>query len=440
MTDKPGTCEAVRDSLSLLVSADAAVPEATQARQHLADCAECRAYLAGLQADADQLDQFAASHEPLIRTLMLQTINALPETPPGTTLSSRRWRWLLDRRVQRLAAVAAVVVFLVVYFQGTGPTFDAWAEVIASVRKATTAQFRLRDMTGSDVEARQAYSAGGTSHRTYEDGRLVEAMFVDFTAAELLYLAYPLQFGARMTLTEELIADHRRHDPAETFDFLQEYEFEDLGQRRIDGRTAVGIRVTDARFLAERMERAELELWVDPETKLPIRFDVTGEVDGGRRTKHVRFDQFVWNESLPADEFAPPVPEGFRLIDGVDLAVDEDHALAGLRLFADVVGRYPTSLAYESLKVELWQSPGARRRDVAAMVVDMFRIRLASTFYGSLVRDRKDVVYFGHRTRPGDGDRVLLRWRLADDSYRVVFGDLRTADVDGARLLDLESR
>ena len=47
-------------------------------------------------------------------------INALPETPPGGGASRRRWRWLLDRRIQRLAAVAAVAVFLVVYFQGQG--------------------------------------------------------------------------------------------------------------------------------------------------------------------------------------------------------------------------------------------------------------------------------------------------------------------------------
>jgi hypothetical protein len=74
------------------------------------------------------------------------------------------------------------------------------------------------------------------------------------------------------------------------------------------------------------------------------------------------------------------------------------------------------------------------------MVVKMFQIRLASTFYGDLIADDRAVVWLGGDVRPGDGRRVLWRWREAEDRYRVVFGDLRTETVDGQRLLELEGR
>ena len=253
---------------------------------------------------------FASSHEQRIRDLKLQAVNALPTVPVRPEQQHNRWRWIMKKGIRPLAAAAAVIVFLVVWMQGTDPSFDAWAEVIETVRQATTSQFRLRDMNGGNVEARQAYSAKGTSHRTFEDGKLVEAMFVDFDKSEVVYMAYPLKLAARMTMSDELVQDFHEHDPAETFNFLQEYEFEELGSKRIDGRKAVGIRITDGRFLAERMEHAELELWVDPETKLPIRFDVTGEIDGGSRTKHVRFYDFRWNEPVPDERVQPRNPAG----------------------------------------------------------------------------------------------------------------------------------
>lgn len=442
MTDDRRDCETIRDLLALAISTDAAVAEVAQAKAHLEQCGACLAYLRELQGDERRLADFAADHEARVSELRLAAVNALADPPVRSAAPRNRWRRMASfaMRPAVAATAAAAVLILLVFAQGPDGSFDAWAEVVATVRQATSSQFRLKDMSGSNVEARQSYSAQGTAHRTYEDGELVEGLYVDFERREMLYLAYPLQIGARITFAPEMLDDFRQHDPGETFDFLQEYAYENLGRRRIDGHQAVGIRIADARFLAQRMEHAELELWVDPDTKLPIRFDVTGDVAGGTRSKHVRFYDFRWNEPLPADEFRPHVPADFKISAGVHLQVDEQHCLAGLDLFAEVVGRYPSSLAYESLKVELWRSDGARRQDVGAMVLDMFRIRLASDFYGELVTDERQVLYFGHDVRPGEGQRILMRWQEPDGRYRVVYGDLRAETVDANRLLELEGQ
>ena len=66
-------------------------------------------------------------------------------------------------------------------------------------------------------------------------------------------------------------------------------------------------------------------------------------------------------------------------------------------------------------------------------------IRNAIAFYVELDKADRDVAYYGDRVTPLDFDRVLLRWRLDDDSYRVVYGDLRAETVDPWRLGELES-
>jgi len=440
MANDRQTCEAIRDVIGRSISSDAAVPEIAAARTHLERCEACREVLKQMQEDDRELTRFAESHRGRISELELRTVSALAEQPVRQAGAAGGWRRLMATGARRTAAVAALaaILFFVIFLQGPDSSFDAWADVIETVRQATSAQFRLKTLDGSNVEARQAYTEQGTYHRTYEDGELTEALYVDFENREMVYVAHPLKLAARMSIDETMVVDFREHDPALTFDFLQEYEYQDLGSRRIDGRSAVGIRITDARFLAQRMDRAELELWVDPETKLPIRFDVTGEVAGSGRTKHVRFHKFRWNESVDSSEFRPDIPRDYDLITGVELRVDEEHFIAGLRLFADVVDRYPASLAYESLKVELWRSPGARRRDVGKMVLEMFQIRLASDFYGELVKDEREVVYNGRTVRPGDDRRVLMHWQVDDGRHRVVFGDLATETVDADRLVELE--
>jgi hypothetical protein len=65
-------------------------------------------------------------------------------------------------------------------------------------------------------------------------------------------------------------------------------------------------------------------------------------------------------------------------------------------------------------------------------------IQDACTFYAELEKQDRDAKYYGDDVGPRDFDRVLMRWRLDDGRYRVVYGDLRTEDVSETRLRELE--
>ena len=453
MTEQPRTCDDHRDLAARLVAGDIATTELQEVKDHLAACAACRTEFEQLRADDRDLSALADGHAERITALRRRATAALPDQPgqadvPHPGWITQAWHWGVSTvagRTAALAAVAAILVFMVVFFQGPGGRYDAWAQVVEAIGEAVSGQFRIRDLDQGDLDAVQVYAPHGTSHETYENGRLVESLYVDFDRAEMVYISPEARCALRATIGEELQREYRAHRPGEMFSFMQAYPYEDLGRRRIDGKSAVGLRVRKARFMAERLENAEIELWVDPETKLPLRLDVTGDVSGGTRhrpgRKHVRFDDFHWNVPAGAAAFRPPIPRGYDIVGPVHLRQDETHFILGLRLYAETVGgSYPASLSYESLKAELWSHLDVDRDGFLRLLPRLFQIRMSSEFYGELVDNQLDVVYFGYDVRPSDEDRVLIRWKLDDDHYRVIYGDLRAETVSADELLELEAQ
>jgi hypothetical protein len=56
-----------------------------------------------------------------------------------------------------------------------------------------------------------------------------------------------------------------------------------------------------------------------------------------------------------------------------------------------------------------------------------------------LVQEKKGPVYYGESVTPADADKMLLRWKVSDSEYRVIFGDLHAETVTPAKLAELEA-
>ncbi len=55
-----------------------------------------------------------------------------------------------------------------------------------------------------------------------------------------------------------------------------------------------------------------------------------------------------------------------------------------------------------------------------------------AAFYQKLANEQREPEYFGTTVKPGDSAAVLLKWRLDDGRYRVIYGDLRAETVESA--------
>lgn len=247
-------------------------------------------------------------------------------------------------------------------------------------------------------------------------------------------------------LSAEQVAELQRQSNArEIVKSFREHPYEELGRRRIDGVMAEGIEITDIEEWASVFERGSWRLWVDVETQWPVRIELEGISAGGSVRKTYTLKDFQWNPALTADDFRVVIPDDYELIADLDQVVaDEEHAIAGLRSYARLLGdRYPSSLSLATAisEAEKFLEKHDRYDERAGRDLEsLFEIRSACNFYVELLTSGKDVAYHGEDVRSGDFDRVLMRWRQDDGLYRVIYGDLRTETVDYTRLKALESR
>lgn len=440
MNEMTRPCEEFEERIARMTAGDLPEEELTVVMRHLSECYGCRAYWRAMQDDHGALAAFTTSMRDRVQSLEKNVIESILHGEGDAARRRRWWRWIMETRSGRMVAggtAAAVLIFLLVFIHSTTVPFSAWAEVLEKVRDATSCRYRVINLDSQRTEAVRTFSDLGFSTETYEDGELVERMAIDFTAKTIVHAVLPLKRAVRMTLGDEMLKSYIEKNPKHIFEHLSEVEHEDIGSRRIDGQTAVGIRVQSHKAIPELMDEAEFEIWADPDSRWPIRIDVRGSSADGGITKRVRFYDFEWNVPLSEDEYQPVIPSDYDVVSGIELEIDEEHAVAGLKSFARVAERYPSTLAYEQLTRELWRFMGSRVLSTDVLPV-VHQIRAVCGFYGKLVQEDRNVLYLGDRVKPGDSARVLMRWKIDEDHYRVIFGDLRIETVGDDELLELE--
>jgi outer membrane lipoprotein-sorting protein len=88
---------------------------------------------------------------------------------------------------------------------------------------------------------------------------------------------------------------------------ILECEHTHLGRSTIDGIEVEGFRSTDP---GGPLGQAEVEIWVDVETKFPVRMEIH---KAGRNDSYMRmtFHDFQWDVPVDAAEFEPVIPDDY---------------------------------------------------------------------------------------------------------------------------------
>ena len=82
---------------------------------------------------------------------------------------------------------------------------------------------------------------------------------------------------------------------------------------------------------------------------------------------------------------------------------------------------------------------GLTEDEIANQLADfLMPIRGSAMFYSRLQSDEKEPAYYGKTVTSKDSDKVLMRWKVDDGQYRVIFGDLGIKTVTAEELAELE--
>ena len=244
---------------------------------------------------------------------------------------------------------------------------------------------------------------------------------------------------------------------------LLKYKYESLGRSTIDGIEVEGFCTTDPDYAWAGPPgeiQADQRIWVDVKTRLPVRYDFTHVLlrQMGNKKQYDHYycvmDDFQWDVPFDAAEFEPVIPDDYTgTVIKYPAHITEETAIQGLKILIELLGKYPENITDVDDTVvrlaEESETPAAMRlkeeikgltdEEIGNKLVDfLMPIRGLALFYMRLQSDGKDPAYYGKTVTPKDGDKVLVRWKVSDNEYRVIFGDLRAKTVTAEQLTELE--
>jgi hypothetical protein len=253
------------------------------------------------------------------------------------------------------------------------------------------------------------------------------------------------------------------YDPRTLINRILELKHESLGRSTIDGIEVEGFQTTDPNYYLERgwkNPQIDIKAWVDAKTRLPVRYDLLGSVEGDQkgdktiRRVHLVMYGFQWDVLVDASEFKPVIPDDYTgTVVKYPAHLTEETAVQGLKLWGELLGNYPGELTnVDGTVLQLAkksetpvalrlrkETTGLTDEEALNKLVDfLIPLRGLGGFYEVLKEDKKDPAYYGQTVTPKDTDKVLLRWKLSDKECRVIFGDLHAETVAAERLAALE--
>jgi len=324
-------------------------------------------------------------------------------------------------------------------------------------------------------------------------------MYVPLKEKAAISLMHDMKMYARMEFDDTLIENIRRenYDPSSMLEEILDGGYKSLGRSTIDGVEVEGFETTDPNYQGGREGQVDGKIWVDVKTKLPVRLEMDMETDGSQM--HAVMHSFQWNYPVDADTFKPVIPADYMIMPrgNPGMPAVEEGAIAGLKLCADLTGHYPEKMDSTTFtavvakledkddpafdlsieKVEWpsqeemeklppeellrkmeeqnkkaeeqfrkWKERAEKSRERFEKRQEQFKetmdrlmpVHGAVMFYMALTEEGKDPAYYGNVVTPQDTDKVLMRWKVSDDQYRVIFGGLHAETVDAQTLAELE--
>jgi hypothetical protein len=256
------------------------------------------------------------------------------------------------------------------------------------------------------------------------------------------------------------------NDPRWMVKMLLGLKYESMGRATIDGIEVEGFRTTDPNWSQVKKVEVDAKIWVDVKTKWPVRYDFTTAYFDQMGDKIIERDHrvvhdFQWDVPVDAADFEPPViPDDYTGTVFKWPSINEENAIQGLKVWVELLGNYPKSIIdmivlcsdFTALRsaFEKSETPAAMRLkeelkglskndQIYRLKVAILPMRCLNRFRIGFLGDGKHIGYHGKTVTPKDADKVLMRWEVSDNEYRVIYGDLHAETVTREKLAELEA-
>jgi hypothetical protein len=389
------------------------------------------------------------------------------------------WRIIMKSQLTKIAAAAVVIIACMAgltMFKQTSSVAIALDDVLTRIEQINSYMYQTNSTTTvsrvvNDRKMVVDVKMHGTVLVSKEYGRketmTIQNLDSKETTSQETYLLFKEK--SRITIShtrksythieyddaffEEYMKDSS--DPRTMVEQILKCEYKSLGISTIDGVKVEGFQTQDPNYMEGLLGKVDIKLWVDLKTQLPVKIERNIQREEPMNISGV-MNNFQWNVPVGASEFKPVIPEDYTSATGGSIkmpAWNEETAIQGLKYYADFTNHYPEELvrvlASPMREIEKSDTSAARqfqkeleglneeekihkRADIA------MPIQGACAFYMILGDEDKDPAYYGDIVSPEDANQVLMRWKISDNDYRVIFGDLKVETVTYETLVELE--
>jgi outer membrane lipoprotein-sorting protein len=394
------------------------------------------------------------------------------------------WEYIMRSRITKLAAAVVIIIAVLISIRQFGSIESvALADVLQKIEQAQAFVYKMKmNMTGNmqpgmpageqQIEATVTVSTEygmkmdmDMDMNTVVNGvvhKMRQLMYI-LPEEKKIYMIMPEQKQyIQMEFDESMFARMKKqsNDPREVLRQIVNSKYTDIGESVIDGVEVIGFETTDPAIVGGMMEDVKITFWVDRKTELPVLEEMYYKVNEQMEMEGELYD-FQWDAQVNADEFKPVIPEDYTTVlpGGYKIpSASEEGAIEGLRFCEQLLGRYPKKIDMMSVMNEIAaikdsNTPAALRlreelkadmnnlpdEEKAKKIMEIMRpVQSLGIFYMMLVQDGKEPIYYGESVGPDDADAVLMRWKIPENRYRVIFGDLTAEDVTAEQLEELE--
>jgi hypothetical protein len=378
-------------------------------------------------------------------------------------------RIVMRSPITKLAAAAIIIIAVVtgIYLltdKTPSVTCCAWAQIADRVAQFKTCVCRVHiRQSGANlgqkeqqIESKMYISSDyGYKMETTLDGNTVQQMYMNIGENMMVLVVPPEKKYMRIVLTDETLAQTKKQmqDPRDMLTNFMSGQFKEIGTKVINNVEVKGIEVNNPPAVIGIYSNFIGRLWVDVATEYPVSIEVEGEMGTGanKMKMFMVMDGFEWGMALEPAMFKPQIPADYTMLAEMKMpGQDEISAIDGFKFFAEITdGKYPSQMnmmsaiqeAIPGLRKQLNLAPGAQPSEGMQQELINKAIRLQSSyiFFIKLVKEGNEPAYYGDKVTAEFGDAVLMRWKVSDNQYRVIFGDLTVDTVTAEELAELET-
>jgi len=438
--------------------------DAAAVRKAVAEDAELAATAQGLAAAvaavrAEYVGPDSDEFNDRLRQRMSEVLDCAEAETTRSTLFARSlttWRWIMHSRISRVAAAAIFVLAIggvALWFHGIGTT-PAFADFLEPILDAKTVKYKVTTRwTSLSAEMKSQLSAA--IQNILMEGTTADVMMLganrsrmesdDLGTSKTVHIWDGCQ-GRKLCL---LPAEKRAQvftdvttpdggDPVAGWRSLlldardmPGVKRESLGEKDIDGRRVVGVRISSPAFA--------FSVWGDPRTGLPTRIVMTQAM---MPNIEVTISDFEFNVDMDESLFSVEPPAGYEVgsyfiqtptIDGS--TTTEKDLVETFREYSRLSGgSFPAKLDMEAISgivmmeftSDRMQKPGAEQEVAETQA----KLR-PGLMFSVLLPKEADAHYAGKGVSLGAADKPIFWYRPKDaKAYRVIYGDLSIRDVD----------